>query len=182
MFASRVRILATTGLLFGALTASTVSAAFAAPDPNVNPPAVVTNVGASGGQTSPNGKAARSHFWAFDVVQGMGAKLASLFGISTQTLRQQLSAGQTLAQIAAANGKTAADVESTLLAALKSKLDAAVAAGRISSERETTILAQAPNHIAKLTNRNLAPLLQRIQARHERRGQTSAPAATAAGQ
>ena len=81
-----------------------------------------------------------------------GADVATFLGISQTDLRTALQGGQTPAQIASAHGKTAADLKTYLTAQLKTKLDAAVAAGRITSQQETDRLNQADTMIEKFIN------------------------------
>ena len=78
---------------------------------------------------------------------------AQYLGITRAQLAQNLRAGQTLAQIAQAQGKSVAGLESALLAAVKARLDARVAAGRLSAERAQRLLARAPQRIERLVNR-----------------------------
>ena len=73
-------------------------------------------------------------------------------GITKQQLRSDLASGQTLAQIAAANGKSVNDVEQAILGAVQSRLDQAVAAGLLTSDKEQTVLARVTDRIATLVN------------------------------
>jgi hypothetical protein len=73
---------------------------------------------------------------------------ATYLGLTTGELRTQLGAGKSLAAIATAQGKSVSGLEDALLANLKTDLDADVAAGRITSDRETQILADAKARIA----------------------------------
>jgi hypothetical protein len=68
--------------------------------------------------------------------------VTSYLGLSAQQLRADLAAGQTLAQIATAQGKTASGLEQTIESAVKTQLDQAVTAGKISSQQEQTILSR----------------------------------------
>jgi hypothetical protein len=65
---------------------------------------------------------------------------AKYLGLSDMQLFQQLSAGKSLAQIAAANGKTVAGLEQAMTAQVKKALDAAVGAKAITGARESQIL------------------------------------------
>jgi hypothetical protein len=58
---------------------------------------------------------------------------AKYIGVTPQALRAELRAGKSLAQIATGHGKTAAGLKTALLGALQTRLDKAVAAGRITS-------------------------------------------------
>jgi len=66
-----------------------------------------------------------------------------------------LKAGQSLAQIATAQGKTADGLVSALLAPAKLKLDAAVAAGKLTSDREATLLSKLQAVATNLVNKTL---------------------------
>ena len=76
---------------------------------------------------------------------------ASYLGLSDIQLLDELRSGQTLAQIAKAHGKTATGLEQAITAALKTRLDKAVAAGRITRAQEDRILSR----IAQRINRPL---------------------------
>ncbi len=78
--------------------------------------------------------------------------IASYLGITASTLESDLNRGQTLAQVATAQGKTAAGLEAAVLADAKSHLDAAVTAGKLTSAQETTMLADLSSHVADLVN------------------------------
>jgi hypothetical protein len=70
---------------------------------------------------------------------GIGAA-AKYLNLSPAQLFQQLSSGKSLAQIAAAKGKTSAGLEQAMTAEVKKALDAAVKAKAITSARENQIL------------------------------------------
>ena len=72
---------------------------------------------------------------------------AAYLGLTTDQLKSQLAAGKTLAQIAP-TGKTASGLADALVAAARTKLDAAVAKGMITSGQESAWLAKLS---AKLT-------------------------------
>ena len=67
---------------------------------------------------------------------------AGYLGLTPQQLRSDLQSGQSLAQIAAAQGKNVAGLEQTLIAAVKARLDQAVAAGKITAAQEQAILSR----------------------------------------
>jgi hypothetical protein len=67
-------------------------------------------------------------------------------------LLQQLSAGKSLAGIAAAKGKTVAGLEQAMLAPVKKALDAAVTAKAITSARETQILRRLSDRLKQHVN------------------------------
>jgi uncharacterized protein (DUF2267 family) len=78
--------------------------------------------------------------------------VAGYLGLTAQQLRTDLQSGETLAQITTAQGKTVNGLEQTIEAAVKSRLDQAVAAGKITSQREQQILSQLPARLDKLVN------------------------------
>jgi hypothetical protein len=73
---------------------------------------------------------------------------ATYLGLTTDALRTQLASGKSLADVANAQNKSVSGLEAALFANLKSDLDADVTAGRITSDRETQILANAKTQIA----------------------------------
>ena len=74
-------------------------------------------------------------------------------GVTPQALAKDLKAGNSLAQVAAAHGKTAAGLKEALLKPFKSHLDKAVAAKRITAaqaqERLTKIAARVEKLVAR---------------------------------
>lgn len=68
------------------------------------------------------------------------------------TIAADLRAGQSLAQIATAQGKTADGLVTALLAPAKLRLDAAVAAGRLTSDKETAFLAKLRTVVTAIVN------------------------------
>jgi hypothetical protein len=89
---------------------------------------------------------ARAHAGGANVV-------TDYLGITAAQLRADLKAGQTLAQIANATpGKSAAGLVQALTAAAKARLDAAVAAGRLTSAQEQFALAKLTPAITAFVN------------------------------
>src|SRR5690349_3796629 len=80
---------------------------------------------------------------------------ASYLGLSQADLRTQLQSGKTLAEIAQAQGKTVAGLEQALTDAATKKLDAAVAAGRLTTDQETQLLNELKSHLDDLVNNAL---------------------------
>jgi hypothetical protein len=102
--------------------------------------------GHNGGSTksSTSTKAARN-----DSHLGPLSAAATYLGLTTDALRTQLAAGKSLADIAGSTaGKSVSGLEDVLYANLKSDLDADVTAKRLTSDRETQILANAKVQIA----------------------------------
>jgi hypothetical protein len=82
---------------------------------------------------------------------------ATYLGLTTDALRAQLATGKSLAEVATAQGKSVSGLEDALYANLNADLDADVTAGRLTSDRETQILAKAKTQIAaQVTRKGLA--------------------------
>src|SRR5437870_4118197 len=62
--------------------------------------------------------------------------IADTLGITTDQLQQEMSSGNSLAQIAQNHGKTADDLINALQDKAKSRLDQAVSAGNIGQDQE----------------------------------------------
>lgn len=180
MFTSRIRMIATTGLLCGALTVASIGSAFAAPVADNPPPATAAVTHTQSGQ----------HQGHPGLVGLFFGSVSHLFGITPNTLLSQLEQGQTLAQIAGNYGKSATDVENAIMGALKIRLDKAVASGKISSDQETQILNKAPSRVDNLVNKNLSSQAKKLAQRgkqvrvaHHRATQgTTGQTATTSGQ
>ena len=84
------------------------------------------------------------------------AAAAQYLQIDRTTLADDLRSGQSLAQIAGARGKSVSGLEAALVAAVRTKLDAAVSAGRLTSAREQRLLARVQEVVGKLVNAKLA--------------------------
>jgi hypothetical protein len=80
---------------------------------------------------------------------------ATYLGLNKDALRSDLRAGQTLSQIATAHGKSVAGLEAALVGAVKTKLDARVAAGKLTAAREQTVLARVQGLVDRLVNTQL---------------------------
>ena len=83
--------------------------------------------------------------------------VASYLGLTAAELRTQLQNGKTLAQIAAAQGKTIAGLEAVILADATTHLDEAVAAGKLTATQEQTMLAGLKAHLDDIVNRSGPP-------------------------
>jgi hypothetical protein len=78
---------------------------------------------------------------------------AQYLGISPQTLRSDLRSGKSLAEIAGSTpGKSVAGLKSAILAAAKTRLDAAVKNGRITGQQEQKVLTRLSSRIDMLLN------------------------------
>ena len=77
---------------------------------------------------------------------------ATYLGMSVSDLQAALKSGKTLADEAAAKGKTVDGLVQALLAPLKTELEKRVTAGDITSAQETTILNNQTTHLTDLVN------------------------------
>jgi len=74
-------------------------------------------------------------------------------GLNPAELKANLAAGQSLAQMATAKGKSVEGLKQAISNAVKAKLDAGVAAGRLSAERAQQMLSRLQSHLDRLVNR-----------------------------
>ncbi len=81
-----------------------------------------------------------------------GAAAASYLGLTEAELRTQLESGKTLAQVATAQGKSVEGLKQAILTAAKTKLDADVAAGKLTAAQEQTMLDNLKAHIDDIVN------------------------------
>jgi hypothetical protein len=77
---------------------------------------------------------------------------ATYLGLTEDQLRTQLEGGKSLAQIAKDQGKTASGLVDALVAAAKTKLDAAVAAGKLTQSQADDMLNGLRDRITSLVN------------------------------
>jgi hypothetical protein len=85
--------------------------------------------------------------------RGLLALPAAYLGLTTGQIAAQLQAGKTLAQIADGTpGHSAAGLVDYLVAAVKAKLDRAVAAGKLTQAQETSLLATVRTKLTALVN------------------------------
>jgi hypothetical protein len=82
-------------------------------------------------------------------------KAASYLGLTQAQIRTRLENGDTLAEIAKAQGKSVDGLVDTLVAAAKTELDQAVDAGRLTKAQRTEILAELPSRIKDAVNGEL---------------------------
>jgi hypothetical protein len=80
---------------------------------------------------------------------------ASYLGLTEAQLRSRLESGKTLAEIVKAQGKSVDGLKDALVKDAKTKLDAAVKAGRLNSTEEQHILADLQQHVDDLVNGTL---------------------------
>jgi hypothetical protein len=80
---------------------------------------------------------------------------ASYLGLSQREIMDKLQSGKTLAQVARDEGRSVDGLVDVLKAQLKSRLDEAVAAGRLTKAKEDEILSHADERISHLVNTKL---------------------------
>ena len=83
---------------------------------------------------------------------GPFAAAAKYLGMSQTQLLKDLRGGKSLAQVAKANGKSVSGLEQALTASLKTRLDRAVASGRLSKAQEQRMLKKLGAAMAGLAN------------------------------
>lgn len=80
------------------------------------------------------------------------AAAAGYLGLSVTQLVNELRSGRSVAQIAKARGKSVSGLERAVTAAIKSRLDRAVAAKRITKAQEQKLLAMLSSRLRDLIN------------------------------
>jgi hypothetical protein len=104
---------------------------------------------------------------------GVLAVASSYLGLPKGTIESQLKQGRSLGQIADATpGHSAAGLVDAYVAALKTKLDRLVAAGKLTSTQESDLLARATPWIQKLVAASWArhwPAFAVFHGRHHHR-------------
>ncbi len=83
--------------------------------------------------------------------------VAEFLGLTPQEVTEALQDGQTLAQIAEANGSSAADLTTFLLGELEARLAEAVESGKIDQARADEKLANASERITEMINQEGLP-------------------------
>jgi hypothetical protein len=127
------------------------AAAPPSPAPRIGSPAG-RQVGSSGPALPPRTRQSRPAA----VSPGAASPLAIYFGLSDFQLQTALSQGQTLAEIAQAQGISTTDLKSFLLSQVKAQYDQAVVTGQITSQQEETMLAGASGQLDQFMTANLA--------------------------
>ena len=83
----------------------------------------------------------------------LGTTVTSYLGLQPAKIRADLRAGQTLAQIANATpGRSATGLFGAIMAAIKTKLDAAVGAQKLSATTEATVLARLNTRVTDVVD------------------------------
>jgi hypothetical protein len=76
----------------------------------------------------------------FHVIGGRLSAAADYLGLTTAELREKLAAGQSLADVAKAEGKSVSGLKQAIRDAVKKRLDAAVSNGSLTADQEKAIL------------------------------------------
>ncbi len=79
---------------------------------------------------------------------------ADTIGIPAKELRQDVKGGQSISEVAEANGVATQTVVDAVVNDLSAKLDKAVADGKISQERADKVKERLPERITNLVNRH----------------------------
>jgi len=89
---------------------------------------------------------------------GQGARIgflnavADYLGLTKAELRTARDNGTTLAELATQQGKSVSGLKQAIYDAAKADLDKAVAAGRLTSAQETTMLSELQSHLDDMVN------------------------------
>jgi hypothetical protein len=102
------------------------------------------------GPWGPGGPGGRHGHPGFD-----GEVLAGLLGIDVETLRSDLRSGQTVAEIAAAQGVDLQTVIDSLVAEAKAHLDLSVESGRLTQDEADARLTEVTQRITDFVNNGL---------------------------
>jgi len=81
------------------------------------------------------------------------SQVAADLGLTPQQLLSDLRGGQTLEEVITAQGKSASTIESELQTTLKTRLDQAVASGKLTQSREEAILQDFANGFQNMLTR-----------------------------
>jgi polyhydroxyalkanoate synthesis regulator phasin len=86
---------------------------------------------------------------------------ASYLGLTEEQVRTELESGKTLAQVAEAHGKSVDGLVDALVTDFKTKLDAAVKAGRVTQEKANQILQDVRQRVTAHVNGELRERFRR---------------------
>lgn len=101
-------------------------------------------------------------------IVGFG-EAAKALGMSTEELKQQVTAGKTLAEIAQDKGVSTEDLTNAMLARTKAALDKAVTDGKLTQTEADARLEQAKERIEKaLNSKSLEFRVERMERLHHR--------------
>ena len=121
-----------------------------APGFHGSPPALGA-LGFDGSPAAPDAPGFHGFRGDFEPASPLGAA-AGYMGISGAQLLDQLAAGKSLAQIAQAHGKTAAELKAVLAAAVRARLDKLVSAKLITGAQEQKMLSDLSTRLDKEIN------------------------------
>jgi hypothetical protein len=85
------------------------------------------------------------------LADAMGS-VTSYLGISDATLRSDLSDGETLAQVAKAQGKSVDALVSAIVSAARKGLESAVSTGRLTQAQATQVASRLPTFVSDIVN------------------------------
>ena len=77
---------------------------------------------------------------------------ATYLGLTTEQIRTQLQSGKSLAEIAAAQGKSVEGLEAAIVADAKATIDKLVSSGKIPAERGQRYLDAIQKNVDRLVN------------------------------
>src|ERR671910_1667552 len=100
--------------------------------------------------------------------RGLLPAAAAYLGVTPVALRTELRSGKSLAQVATAKGKSVDGLESALLNALRTRVQAARAAGKIDAARADRLLQRAPQLVERIVS--ATPRARTARARGARGG------------
>lgn len=103
----------------------------------------------------PFGPGMRGEMGGIHTLGGTLSAAATYLGLTEDQLRTQLQSGKSLADIAKAQGKSVDGLKQALTADLKTKLDAAVKAGRLTQAQANDILTRVSASLDDLINGKL---------------------------
>jgi hypothetical protein len=106
--------------------------------------------------------------------RGLLPAAAAYLGVTPVALRTELRSGKSLAQVASAKGKSVDGLKTALVAAIKTKVDAAKAAGKLDAARADRLLQRAPQLVERLVNAK--PRARAMRAKGARGGLLKAAA------
>jgi hypothetical protein len=141
--------LAATGITVGALAGGGVAVA------STGPAQVSAAPTATASPTQvPCGNMHGHHHGAWGGKHSIGKAIAGYLGLSSDQLRSKLESGQSLADVAKAQGKPVSGLESTIVTAITSRINAA---GNLSADQKSTIISEVKSHIGDLVNATCSP-------------------------
>ena len=85
-------------------------------------------------------------------IRGAVKAAATYLGLTTEQIRTQLQSGKSLAEIAAAQGKSVDDLKAAIVADAKATIDKLVSSGKIPAERGQRYLDAIQKNVDKLVN------------------------------